>query len=112
MNIKSVYTILLLWLPAICIAQKTEIRNDYVTAINIPHLSIETSMVYLPDSTWTYSHHASITHFKNKLIAVWSNGFVGEDQPRQRILFSTSKDFHHWSKPKVLANPSVYNGDT
>mgnify|MGYP001597165386 FL=1 len=69
-NIKSVYTILLLWLPAICIAQKTEIRNDYVTAINIPHLSIETSMVYLPDSTRTYSHHASITHFKNKLIAV------------------------------------------
>lgn len=109
---KSVYTTLLLCLPVICIAQKIGIRNNYVTAKNIPHLPIESSMIYQPDSSWTYSHHASITHFKDKFVAVWSNGLVGEDQPGQRVLFSTSKDFFHWSNPKVLADPSVYNVDT
>jgi hypothetical protein len=111
-NSKSVYTLLLLFLPAVGITQKTEIRNNYVTDKNIPHLRVEISMVYQPDSTWTYSHHASIIHFKNKLVALWSNGLVGEDQPGQRVLFSTSKDFYHWSKPRVLANPSVCNDDT
>lgn len=112
MNFKSVYTILLFWLPIAGIAQRTGIRNNYVTDKNIPHLLIEESMVYQPDSTWTYSHHASITHIKNKFVAIWSNGLVGEDQTGQRILFSTSKDFYHWTKPRVLANPSKYNGDT
>ena len=69
-------------------------------------------MIYQPDTAWMYSHHASITHFKNKFIAIWSNGMIDEDKPGQRVVFATSKDFFNWSKPKVLANPSVYSGDT
>lgn len=110
---KSVYAILLITLPLISNAQKTpEIRNNYTTSKNIPHLSVERSWIYRPDTAWTYSHHASIAHFKNKFVAVWSNGYVGEDQPGQRVLFATSKDFFHWSEPRVLANPSIYNTDT
>lgn len=78
----------------------------------IPHLNIERSFVYVPDTTWLYSHHPSITRFKNKFIAIWSNGLIGEDQPGQRVVFSVSKDFFHWSKPRVLSNPSIYKKDT
>ena len=111
-SFKSVYTTLLFTVPLTGIAQQTRIRNNYLTEDGIPHLEIEREMIYKPDTTWMYSHHASITHFKNKFIAIWSNGMIDEDKPGQRVVFATSKDFFSWSKPKVLANPSVYNGDT
>jgi hypothetical protein len=110
--LKSVGALPLLLLSMICIAQQKGIRNNYLTEDGIPHLKIEREMVYQPDTSWMYSHHAAIAHFKNKFIATWSNGMIGEDQPGQRVLFSTSKDFFHWSKPKVLASPSAYNADT
>ncbi len=94
------------------ISQQSGIGNNYSTETGIPHLKIEREMIYRPDSTWMYSHHASITHFKDRFIAIWSNGLIGEDQPGQRVVFATSKDFFHWSKTKVLANPSVFKNDT
>lgn len=69
-------------------------------------------MIFTPDSKWMYSHHASVTHFKKKFIAIWSNSMKNEDAAGQRVVFSTSTDFIHWSVPKVLALPSVYNKDT
>jgi hypothetical protein len=63
-------------------------------------------MIYAPDKEWLYSHHASITHFKDRFIATWSNGMKDEDAPGQRVLFASSTDFFHWSAPQVLANPS------
>lgn len=110
--LKSVYALLLLVITISSEAQPTGIRNTYSTEEGIPHLRIEREMIYRPDSTWMYSHHASIARFKNKFIAIWSNGLIGEDQPGQRVVFATSKDFYHWSKPKVLANPSVFKNDT
>ncbi|HEY5406050.1 MAG TPA: exo-alpha-sialidase [Ginsengibacter sp.] len=104
--------ILLYLLPIPCIAQVTEIENTYSTEQGLTHLKIDRKMIYQPDSTWMYSHHAAIIHFKNKFIATWSNGIIDEDKPGQRVLFSTSKDFYHWTKPKVLASPSAYNIDT
>ena len=92
--------------------QQTGIRNNYSTQTQVPHLKIERQMVYRPDTTWMYSHHASIVHFRNLFIAMWSNGLTGEDQPGQRVMFSTSKDFFKWTKPRVLANPSRYKDDT
>ena len=110
--LKSVYGTLLFMLPIAGIAQQTVIKNIYKTDKGLPHLRIERKRIYQPDTSWTYSHHASITRFKNKFIAVWSNGIIDEDKPGQRILFANSADFFHWSKPQALANPSVYNGDT
>jgi len=93
-------------------AQVSSIRNNYVIEKNIPHLTIERRMIYVPDNNWLYSHHASITHFKNKFIAIWSNGLIDEDNPGQRVAYSTSSDFLHWDTLKVLASPSLYQKDT
>jgi len=95
-----------------CIAQHTPIKNTYTTEVGIPHLTIERKMIYQPDTAWLYNHHASITHFKNLFIAIWSDGMIDEDKPGQRVLFAVSKDFFHWSTPQVLANPGVYKNDT
>ncbi|MBS1574055.1 MAG: exo-alpha-sialidase [Bacteroidetes bacterium] len=84
------------------------IQNKYTGEKGLPHLVIERSMIYSPDTNWFYSHHPSITYFKKKFIAVWSNGYKDEDNPGQRVVFSTSNDFFHWSKIKALAIPSVY----
>ncbi|MGH2646598.1 MAG: exo-alpha-sialidase [Ginsengibacter sp.] len=110
--VKSVYTTLLLMMSIGCFAQSSVIKNNYTTEKGIPHLLIERKMIYQPDTGWMYSHHPSITHFKNKFVAIWSNGIIDEDKPGQRVLFATSTDFFHWTKPRVLANPSIYNGDT
>ncbi|MBS1915139.1 MAG: exo-alpha-sialidase [Bacteroidetes bacterium] len=93
-------------------AQVSIIRNNYTEEKNIPHLRIQREMIYAPEKEWLYSHHASITRFKNKFIAIWSNGMIDEDAPGQRVLFSVSSDFFHWSVPQVLAKPSPYTKDT
>lgn len=91
---------------------QSSIYNNYVNDSAYTHLKIERSMVYAPYTSWLYSHHASITRFKNIFIAIWSNGMKDEDKPGQRVVFSTSADFMHWSQPKVLAEPSAWKGDT
>lgn len=100
----------LLAVSNVCFSQN--ILNNYHQDTNLQHLNIERSMVYIPGTDWLYSHHASITHFKNQFIAIWSNGYKDEDKPGQRVVFATSTDFVHWSQPQVLANPSVWAGDT
>ncbi len=105
-------TIILLMSTFQYAAAQQNIRNNYVSEAGLPHLNIERAMVYIPDSEWMYSHHASITHFKNKFIATWSNGMIDEDKPGQRVVFSVSSDFLNWSAPKVLATPSMYKADT
>lgn len=95
-----------------CFSQSNETRNNYMNEQNIPHLQIEREMIYVPEKNWFYSHHASIVHFKNKFIVIWSNGIMDEDAPGQRVVFSTSTDFIHWSVPAVLATPSIYKNDT
>jgi hypothetical protein len=89
-----------------CPVQAQEIKNNYTRADGLPRLAIERTMIYTPDTSWLYSHHPSITRFKNKFIAIWSNGLKDEDNPGQRVVFSVSKDFFHWSSVKVLATPS------
>jgi hypothetical protein len=108
----AILSMLLAALCNFCFAQNPDVRNNYSSEINIPHLSIEHRMIYAPEKEWLYSHHPSITHFKNKFIAIWSNGIIDEDSPGQRVAFSTSTDFVHWSIPKVLASPALYKMDT
>ncbi|MEO8820000.1 MAG: hypothetical protein ABI267_06970, partial [Ginsengibacter sp.] len=75
-----VFFIFTFFFAAISSAQST-IRNTYSSDTNIPHLKIERKIIYRPDTAWFYNHHASITHFKDKLVAVWSDGMKDEDQP-------------------------------
>jgi hypothetical protein len=90
-------------------AQPSMISNSYKTEAGLPHLSIGRSFIYTPHQAWMYSHHPHITYFKGQLIATWSNGMVDEDASGQRVVFSVSRDFTHWSEPQVLATPSAYN---
>ncbi len=86
--------------------------------INIPQqmvwkkLKIGRVMIYSPETNWLYNHHASITHFKNSFVDIWSDGMKDEDQPGQRVLISISNNFLHWSQPKPLAVPGHYKEDT
>lgn len=66
-------------------------------------------MIYTPGKSWLYNHHPSVIHFKYKFIAIWSDGLRDEDSPGQRVLYSTSSDFFHWSEPKLLALPQKVN---
>ncbi len=109
---KCIYFILPLFSAIACLAQHAAIKNNYITGKGITDLRIERRIIYQPDTAWLYNHHASITHFKNKFIAIWSDGIKDEDKPGQRINYATSKDFYHWSKPGILAIPDVYKDDT
>ncbi len=66
-------------------------------------------MIYTPGNSWLYNHHPAIIHFKDKFVAIWSNGWVDEDSPGQRVVYSTSVDFIHWSAAKPLALPKKVN---
>jgi hypothetical protein len=90
-------------------AQTPTVRNNYQTEAGVPKLNIDRSMIYSPDKEWLYNHHASIIHFKDRFVAIWSNGMVDEDSPGQRVVYATSKDFKHWSPLKTLASPGKIN---
>lgn len=94
------------------LAQRVVISNDYQGEAGIRHLNVERSFIYVPEHMWMYSHHPHITHFKDQFIAIWSNGMVDEDASGQRVVFSVSKDFFHWSEPQVLAIPSAYDNQS
>ena len=109
----GVSCMLFLSMPPIVNAQPGPIRNNYRNGENLTGMKVQRGMVYVPNNEWMYSHHPSITYFKGKLIAIWSNGMKDEDAAGQRVVFSVStQKISIWSKPKVLAAPSVYHGDT
>lgn len=69
-------------------------------------LIVEKAFVFKPSHEWAYNHHPHIAVAAGQLVVIWSNGRVGEDELGQRVLYSTSSDFAHWSTPEVLAEPS------
>lgn len=81
------------------------LTNNYMQESNVVQLPTENVVVYTPGSYWTYNHHPHMTYFKDKFVAVWSNGTTGEDLPGQRILTASSSDYYHWSTPSVLLTP-------
>jgi len=89
--------------------QNTLVSNNYVNEKGLKHLKIERSAIFVPDSNWFYNHHPSVTKFKGKLFAIWSNGIKDEDSPGQRVVYATSSNFKKWSLPFVLAEPSKTN---
>lgn len=85
------------------ITNGAEWRNGRPMALlNARRPPVEHVLIYRPSTEWTYSHHASITWFKKRFYAIWSNGRRDEDAPGQRVLLSTSADFLNWSPPRPL----------
>ncbi|MFI5193670.1 MAG: exo-alpha-sialidase [Chitinophagales bacterium] len=102
---RSCFGWLLLFFCMAANAQKPVIFNNYRNAAGLPDLKVDSSFIYIPVKGWFYSHHPHISRFKDQWIAMWSNGKKDEDAPGQRVVFSVSKDFFHWSDPKILALP-------
>jgi len=105
-QIKFKFSIVLFFCCGSIFAQPTVISNNYQTKSGVPHLKIERTMIYTPGKEWLYNHHPSIIHFKDKFIAIWSDGLVDEDSPGQRVVYATSKDFFHWTVARPLASPA------
>lgn len=69
-------------------------------------VAVDTAWVYKPKiSDWTFCHHQSIVWFKGQFVAIYSNARRHEAEAGERVLISTSKDFFHWSEPRILATP-------
>ena len=86
----------------------TEWKGDRPVALKNPQRpKVETAFLYQPETEWTYSHHPSITFFKGRFHAIWSNGRHSEDEPGQRVLTSSSADFRTWTPARPLVDSVV-----
>lgn len=65
------------------------------------------STVYDPVVGWSYSHHAHITFFKGKFLAIWSNGRVNEDDLGQRVMLAESLDGEKWDNLRPILTPEM-----
>ncbi len=75
---------------------------------NFPQVPFQRNVIYRGNAaTWAYSHHQTITKFKDQYVASWSNGFQHEDYVGQEVHFSTSSDGIRWSEPRVVAPTPV-----
>ena len=68
------------------------------------HPVVERVFIYQPTTQWTFSHHPSLTFFKGRFYAIWSNAQQDEDAPGQRVLMSSSADFKNWPPPHPLVD--------
>jgi len=78
------------------------ITNRYTPDPPRTKLPVQRAWLYRPTTEWMYSHHAHLTFFNGRYLAMWSNGRVDEDAPGQRVLLSASEDFTDWSEPRPL----------
>ena len=51
---------------------------------------------------YSFQHHPSLTYFKGKWYAGYSNGIKDEDCPGQKMVYSTSTDFYNWTEPQDI----------
>ena len=96
----------LLFFVAVILAQAdpTSISKAPSRAVDRPKLPAERVFLYQPENEWTYSHHPSLTWFKGRYYAMWSNGRRDEDAPGQRVLYCTSENFLDWTEPVPLVD--------
>ncbi len=83
------------------------ICSNYNANVAISKLQVEKVYIHQTGNMWSYSHHPSITFFKGRFYAIWSNGRKHEDYPGQRIMISSSEDFYHWTSPKPLVDSKM-----
>ena len=91
--------------PRSPITNGAEWRNGKPVVLpGVKRPKVESVFIYQPTTEWTYSHHQSITLFKGRFYAIWSNGREHEDAPGQRVLVATSADFKTWTMPRPLVD--------
>jgi len=81
--------------------------------LGLPKLKLEETVLYKATAqTFRFCHHPNLVRRGDRLLCMWSNGRVGEDEPGQRILYSTAHVDRpeKWSVPRELANDSTGRG--
>jgi hypothetical protein len=71
---------------------------------NLLLLPSAVSSVYAPKEGWSYTHHAQIALFQDKLYVTFSQGNKNEDDCGQRVMLSVSEDHTTWSTPQPLCD--------
>jgi hypothetical protein len=92
--VKSGYPVLTDWHPVI-----PEGWGEF------PPAPFERSVVYRGNAeSWAYSHHQTITRFRDRYAVSWSNGFLHEDYVGQEVHCASSEDGAHWSDPSAVVH--------
>lgn len=78
------------------------ISNRYDPEAKMPELIATRAMIKEAETGWSYSHHPSITFFKGRYHAIWSNGRKHEDYPGQRVMTANSYDGIKWTNIRPL----------
>ena len=84
--------------------KKEKIASTFLTAQPKPLNGGRLLLYDAAKQDWHYCHHAAVCVFQDRLYAVWSNGKDDEDQPGQRILYSSTADGECWEKPQILCS--------
>ena len=65
----------------------------------------ETVLYRATETPFRFCHHPNLVKREKMVWCMWSNGRVGEDEPGQRILYSTARvgALDRWSTPRELA---------
>ena len=85
-------------------ARVTSAKITNANAKNMGKLPVETVELYAFNDEWAFNHAAFITSFNGKLYAFWGQGKANEDDLGQRIVATSSSDFYHWDKVKVVSD--------
>ncbi|MAT11937.1 MAG: hypothetical protein CMM02_13130 [Rhodopirellula sp.] len=54
------------------------------------------------EGKYKFCHHPCLIEFKGLLYCAWSNGEIGEDEPGQRLVISSSGDARNWTEARTL----------
>lgn len=72
--------------------------------LGLPVIPAEHQVLYrATEDGFKFCHHPNLGVWNGRLYLMWSNGLTHEDHNGQRILYSSTVDGEHWSKPAVLA---------
>lgn len=67
---------------------------------NLPQYESQHSVVYVGVENQTaFNHHPFIVYWDGRFMALWNDGYVGEDEPGQRVRYAISQDALEWSEP-------------
>jgi hypothetical protein len=73
-----------------------------------PAADFEYALAYRGNAeAWAYSHHQTVTRYKDTYALAWSNGLLHEDYVGQEVHIASSADAKQWSEPGVVAPTPV-----
>ena len=77
----------------------------------MPKAPVQRARVYTGNrESGSYNHHSQLVKFKERYYLAFSNGFINEEAPGQRVAVSSSEDGLHWSPALTAVAGDVRKG--